>query len=206
MRVIILGPQGSGKSLQADLISKRFGISHIDVGQLLRDHIARKTEIGKKIEGPMKRGELIPSELANQVVEERLGQPDCAKGFVFDGYPRELNEAEFLDSLEEIDAVLVLDVPDDVAIKRIGARRVCVGCTAPLYGLPKDIGKECAECGGNLVQREDDKPEAVQKRIQLYHEETEPLIEYYKPRDIVHTIDATGPVEDVFKKITQALS
>jgi adenylate kinase len=205
MKIVILGPQGAGKSLQADLISKHFGIPHIDVGQLLRDHIARKTEIGKKIEGQMKRGELMPSAIVDKIVKERLSQPDCAKGFVFDGYPRELAEAEFLDELVKLDAVLVLEVPDDLAINRISARRVCLGCTAPLYGLPKDIGKACGECGGKLVQREDDKPGPVKKRLQLYHEVTEPLIEYYKPRDIVHRVDATGNIQTVFKLILKAL-
>ena len=206
MNIVILGPQGAGKGTQAERVSKRLGVPHIDFGQLLRDHVARKTEIGKKIEKPLRQGELIPSALMDGIVQERIGQPDCENGFVFDGYPRQLEEAEFLDSIADIDAVIILEIPDELAVTRLAARRVCSGCVTPLYGMPKDIGKACRACGGTLVQREDDKPEAVKRRLELYHEETEPLIEYYTPRGILHRIDATGEIEDVFKKIMQALS
>ncbi len=205
MKVIMIGPQGSGKGTQADLLSKRFSIPHIDVGQLLREHVAKKTEIGKKLEGPMKKGELLPPELIDTIVEQRLGETDCAKGFVLDGYPRQIEEAEFLDDLAEIDAVVVLELPDAVAVERLSARRTCVGCTDQLYGLPEEIGTACKECGGKLTQREDDKPAAVKRRLALYHEETEPLIEYYTPRDIMHRIDGQGTVDAVFKRIMQAL-
>jgi adenylate kinase len=205
MRIVILGPQGSGKGTQADLLSRHFKIPHIDVGQLLREHIARKTEFGKKIEAPMRKGELLPHEVVDAVVEERIENPDCKNGFIIDGYPRELGEAEFLDSINGLDAVVVLEIPDELAVERISKRRVCVGCDVPLYGLPEDIGKKCAACGGILKQREDDKPEAVRKRLEVYHEETEPLIDYYKPRDIVRRIDGQGEVRDVFKRILKEL-
>ncbi len=205
-KLVILGPQGSGKGTQADLLSKRYNIPHIDVGQVLREHVTKKTEIGKKLEEPMKKGELLPHDLIDPVVEQRLSEPDCKKGFVLDGYPRQLEEAEFLDSIADLDAVIVLEIPDTVAVKRLSARRICLGCTAFLYGLPKEIGKECQECGGKLVQREDDKPAAVKQRLKLYHEETEPLIEYYKPRDILHRINGTGTVEEVFQRIMHGLS
>jgi len=206
MKFIILGPQGSGKGTQADLLATRFGIPHLDIGQILREHIANKTPIGKKIEAAMKKGELLPSDVVNKVVETRLEQEDCTDGFVLDGYPRELNEAEFLDELTDIDAVVMLDIPDEVAVKRLSARRVCIGCIAPLYGLPKDIGKECASCNGKLAQREDDKPDVVKKRLEVYHEETEPLVEYYRPRHIVHVVDGQGTIEEVFRRIMTALS
>jgi adenylate kinase len=206
MKLVLLGPQGSGKGTQADLLSTRYAVPHIDVGSILREHIAKKTDIGKQIEGPMKRGELLPHKVIDQVVEERLAQPDCAKGFVLDGYPRQLEEAEFLDGTTDIDAVIILDIPDELAVKRLAARRVCIGCTVPLYGLPAEIGPKCEECNGKLVQREDDKPAAVKKRLEAYHDETEPLIEYYKPRGIVHVIDADGTVEEVFKRVMKALS
>lgn len=205
MNIIILGPQGSGKGTQADLLSKHFKIPHIDGGQLLRNEIAQKTEIGKKIAGPIKRGELIPSEIMDDIIRNRIAQPDCAKGFVFDGYPRQLEEAEFLDSITDIDAVIILDIPDELAVKRLAARRICVGCTVPLYGETKDIKKPCEACGGKLEQREDDKPAAVKRRLELYHEQTEPLIEYYRPRGIVHVVDGSKAIQPVFKAILKEL-
>ncbi|MEM4246939.1 MAG: adenylate kinase [Candidatus Woesearchaeota archaeon] len=206
MKIVILGPQGSGKGTQADLISKRFSIPHIDAGQLLRDQVAKKTALGKKIEGAMKKGQLLPYKIVNEVIGQRLSEPDCETGFVLDGYPRQIEEAEFLDSITDIDAVIVLDIPDEIAVKRLSARRVCVGCRVPLYGLPEEIGKACSECGGKLEQRADDKPEAVRNRLRIYHETTEPLKEYYKPRSILHVIDGTGSVEEVFKLIMKEIS
>ncbi len=205
MKVIILGPPGAGKGTQAERVSKQLGLPHIDFGAILRDHIARKTEIGKKIEKPISRGELIPSDIMDKIVQERIAQPDCKKGFVFDGYPRQLEEAKFLDSITDLDAVIILDIPDELAVKRLSARRLCVGCPTPLYGLLKDIGKACTKCSGKLVQRDDDKPEAIKKRLELYHEETEPLIEYYKPRNIVHIVDGTGTIQEGLKRILDAL-
>jgi len=205
MRIILLGPQGSGKSIQADLLAKHFKVPHIDVGQVLRDHIARKTALGKKIKVKMKKGELLPSDIVNQVVKKRLAQPDCNKGFVFDGYPRELEEAAFLDDITHIDLVIILDIPDDLAVERISKRMLCVGCTVPLYGLPEKIGKDCKSCGGKLIQRDDDKSEAVKKRLKIYHDVTEPLIEYFRPRDILHNIDGTGTVEVVNKRIMKSI-
>jgi adenylate kinase len=205
LNIVILGPQGSGKGTQADLLSRHFKIPHIDGGQLLRNEIAQKTEVGKKIAGPIKRGELIPSEIMDDIIRSRIAQPDCAKGFVFDGYPRQLEEAEFLDSITDIDAVVILDIPDELAVKRLAARRICIGCTVPLYGLPKDIKKPCESCGGKLEQRADDQPAAVKRRLELYHEQTEPLIEYYRPREIVHVVDGSKEIQPVFKSILKEL-
>ncbi len=197
-----MGPQGSGKGTQADLISKRFSIPHIDTGSLLREHIAKKTEIGKIIEKPMMKGDFAPPEQVDKIINLRIDEPDCKKGFVLDGYPRQLEQAEFLDTVSDVDAVIVIDVPDAVGVKRISGRRTCKKCAA-VFGPD---AKKCAECGGELYQRKDDKPEIVKERLKKYHEETETLIEYYKPRDIVHKIDGTGTVEEVFKLIMQALS
>jgi adenylate kinase len=202
VKIVIMGPQGSGKGTQADLISKRFSSPHIDTGSLLREHVAKKTEIGKIIEKPMMKGDLVPPEQVDKIIHLRLEEPDAKKGFVLDGYPRQLEQAEFLDSVTGIDAVIVVDVPDDISVKRISGRRTCKKCAA-VFGPD---AKKCADCDGELFQRKDDKPEIVKTRLVKYHEETEPLIEYYTPREIVHVIDGTGTVEEVFKKIMQVLS
>jgi adenylate kinase len=202
MKIIILGPQGSGKGTQADLISKRFSIPHIDTGALLREQVANKTEIGKIIEKPMMKGELVPPEAVDKVIEMRISEPDCKKGFVLDGYPRQLEQAEFLDSVTDLDAVIIIEVPDEIGVKRISGRRTCKKCGAVFTAE----AKECSDCGGELYQRKDDKEEIVRARLKKYHEETEPLIEYFKPREIVHIIEGTGTVEEVFKLIMKELS
>ena len=171
MKLVFLGPPGSGKGTQAELVSLKLGVPHIDVGALLREEVDKKTDLGKKVGVLMKKGELLPHEDIDTFVEARLGD-----GFVLEGYPRELAEAEFLDSIAEIDAVIVLDVPDDVVIKRLLERK-----------------------------RADDKNAAIQKRLSVYREETEPLIEYYAPRKLVRRIDGVGSVEDVFKRIMKVI-
>jgi len=206
MHIVILGPQGSGKSTMADLLAKKFRVPHIDGGQLLRTEIAQGTVIGRRIAEPMRKGELIPSEIVNEVMRQRLSKTDCAKGYVFDGYPREIPEAEFLDGIAPPDAVIVLKIPDVLAVKRLAARRVCQGCTAPLYGMLKDIRKACGSCGGKLVQREDDKPAIVRRRLKIYHKATEPVIAYYKERGIAHSVDAKGGVKTVFTRILKTLA
>jgi len=202
MKIVIIGPQGSGKGTQAELISKRFSIPHIDTGSLLREHAAKKTEFGKIIEKPMMKGEFVPPEVVDKIIKLRLEEPDAKKGFIIDGYPRQLEQAEFLDDVAEIDAVLVIEVPDDISVKRIAGRMTCKKCSAVFTSE----AKKCSECGGELFQRKDDTEDIVRKRLEKYHEETEPLIEYYTPRDIVNIIDGTGTVEEVFKLVMNVLS
>jgi adenylate kinase len=146
-------------------------------------------------------GELVPPEYVDELIKQRLSMPNAKKGFVIDGYPRQLEQAEFLDSIAEIDAVIIIEVPDEVGVKRISGRRTCKKCGVVFTSE----AKKCSDCGGELYQRKDDKPEIVKARLARYHEETEPLLEYYKPRGIVHKIDGTGSIEEVFKAIMQEL-
>lgn len=201
MKIIINGPQGSGKSTQADLVAKKLGLPHINMGRLLRQEVEKQTEIGKKIKGVMKKGELLPSDIVNQIAKERLEKPDCANGFVIDGYPRELEEAEFLDSIADLDFAIFLEISDEIGVKRLSARRLCTGIKEAIYGLPEEVGEKCKELGGKLVQREDDKPEAVKKRLNLYHEVTEPLKEYFRAKDIFHEVDGSKSIDETFKDI-----
>jgi adenylate kinase len=202
MNIVILGPQGSGKGTQAQHLAEAFSIPHISVGDLLRDEIAAKTTVGKQIEQLLKGGKFAPPTVVNRLVKKRLELDDAENGWILDGYPRDLNQAEFLDEVATIDAVIALDIPDKVAIARISKRRVCPKCHE-VYGLAKKPKKAgvCDICKTKLVHRNDDKPAAIKQRLKWYHDETEPLIEYYKPRDIVHRINSNRDSDLVFKEI-----
>jgi len=203
---IILGPQGSGKGTQAKILAKHYGIPHISTGDMLREAIAQGTELGKKAKTLINQGKLVPDEVVDGIVSERLECPDCKEGYILDGYPRNLGQAEALDSIADIRYVIVLDVPDEVSIKRIVHRRQCKKCGA-IFGIdmkPKKAGI-CDRCGDALYQREDDKDEAVRKRLKIYHDETEPILEYYRPRNIVHSVDGTKKVDEVQQEMHHIL-
>lgn len=202
MKLIILGPQGSGKGTQAQRLAAYLNVPNISVGDLLRDEIAKKTATGKQIEAQLKKGNFAPPLVVNRLVQKRLEQPDAENGWILDGYPRSLEQAEFLDEIDSVDVVLVLDIPDKVSLQRISARLSCPKCHT-VYGLaltPKKKGI-CDKCGAKLVHRDDDKPAAIKQRLERYHDETEPLLEYYKPRGIVRKVDGTVNAEAVFKEI-----
>jgi len=206
MRLVMLGPPGSGKGTQAERLAEHFNVPHISVGELFREEVAEETEIGKKIESHLNKGELVAHDITHQVVAKRLDLPDADKGWILDGYPRDLDQAEFLDQLSEPEAVLIIDVPEDLSIERISKRRVCEKCQE-VYGInikPKKEGV-CDKCGGKLVHRDDDKPEAIKKRLKIYQEETEPLSDYYKPREIVFRVDGSKDIETLYKEIISIL-
>ena len=200
MNIIMFGPPGSGKGTQAEMIAERYGIPHISTGDIFRAAMAQGTDLGKQITERMKKGILISDEITIKLVELRLKEVDCTEGFIMDGFPRTLAQAEAFDSMVEIGFVIVLDVPDEVIIERISKRRTCAKCKSPA-----NKGDKCEKCGGELVQRSDDTPEAIKHRLIVYHEQTQPLLEYYKPRDIVYHVDGNRPIEPIFKDIIKIL-
>ena len=208
MNVILLGPPGGGKGTQAERIVEKYGIPHIATGDILRAAGAKGTELGKKAKEYMDRGELVPDEIVIGIVKERLKQPDCEKGFLLDGFPRTIKQAEALDEMlkelgKKIDAVIYIDVPEEEVVKRIAYRRVCRNCGAVynlIYSPPKEDNK-CDKCGGELYQRDDDREEVVRQRFKVYMENTAPLIEYYERRGILYRVDGTKSIDEVWQQI-----
>ncbi len=205
-KICLFGPQGSGKGTQAKRLIAEFGVPHLSTGDIFRKAIAEETELGQKIQEIIKSGQLVPSEVTNAVMKERLLQEDCLNGFVLDGYPRNLNQAEALDGVTSVTHVVVLSIPDEESIRRLSRRRVCVSCGAT-YHLdfqPPQQEDICDSCGKELQQREDDQPEAIAKRLEIYHAETQPLIARYKDRGIVSEIDGLGTIDEVWERVKTA--
>lgn len=212
MKIIMLGAPGAGKGTQAKRIAAKYTIPHISTGDIFRANIKNGTELGKKAKTYMDQGLLVPDELVVDLVVDRVNQEDCRNGYVLDGFPRTIPQAEALDKAlaalgQKMDYAIDVDVPDENIIKRMGGRRACVGCGATyhlVYAAPKTDGI-CDTCGGELILRDDDKPETVEKRLGVYHEQTQPLIEYYTKAGILKTVDGTVDMEDVFAAIVSIL-
>ncbi|MBE8540306.1 adenylate kinase [Geoglobus acetivorans] len=212
MNLILLGPPGAGKGTQAKRIVEKYGIPQISTGDMLRDAVAKGTELGKKAKEYMDKGELVPDEVVIGIVKERLMQPDCENGFILDGFPRTINQAEALDDIldemnRKIDAVINIAVPDEEILKRIVYRRICKECGAVynlIYSPPKVDGK-CDKCGGDLYQRDDDKEETVKERLRVYREQTAPLIDYYSRKGSLQNVDGTKNIEEVWSQIVALL-
>ncbi len=212
MNLIFLGAPGAGKGTQAKMVSEKYGIPQISTGDMLREAVAKGTELGKKAKEYMDRGELVPDEIVIGIVKERLQQPDCEKGFILDGFPRTLAQAEALDEMlkelgKKIDAVINIAVPEEEVVKRIVYRRTCKNCGAVyhlIYNPPKEDNK-CDKCGGELYQRDDDKEETVRERYRVYRENTEPLIEYYRKKGILYDVDGTKDIKGVWEQIEAIL-
>lgn len=204
--MLIFGPQGSGKGTQGKLICDEYGLIHISTGDIFRDNISRGTDLGKQVQEIVKSGALVPDELTNALVKDRLSKDDIKRGFLLDGFPRNMAQAEFLDGVIDINAVIVLDVPDSVTIERISARRLCKNCKAS-YNLkfkPPAIEGKCDKCGGELVQREDDKPESIKDRLAIYHSQTAKIVERY-PEKIVVRVEGSGSIDEVFEKVKDGI-
>jgi adenylate kinase len=195
MRLVLIGPPGAGKGTLAGKLAAKRGLVHLSTGDVLRDAINRGTPLGAKAEEYVEAGKLVPQEILGGVVAEKLGQLD---GFVLDGYPRTLEQAEFLTDLAavDVDAVIYVAIAEEEAAERLRGRRVCAGCGAVI-----DDGETCGNCGsGDLAARADDRPDTVKKRYEVYMRETEPVIEYYRGRGILHEVDGTGSREEVLAR------
>ena len=212
MKLIMLGAPGAGKGTQAKMIAAKYQIPHISTGDIFRSNIKNDTELGRKAKEYMDQGLLVPDELTVDLVIDRLAQDDCQKGYILDGFPRTIPQAEALTAAlakrgEKMDFAIDVDVPDENIVSRMSGRRACTGCGATYHIVhnPSKKGELCEVCGEPLVLRDDDKPETVQKRLSVYHEQTQPLIEYYGGQGILKTVDGTQPMDDVFAAITKIL-
>lgn len=212
MKTIMLGAPGAGKGTQAKQIADKYSIPHISTGDIFRANIKNGTELGKKAKQYMDQGALVPDELTCDLVMDRIQQDDCKNGFVLDGFPRTIPQAEALDAAlgkinEKMDYAIDVDVPDENIVNRMSGRRACLNCGATyhLISIPPKVEGICDRCGSEIVLREDDKPETVQKRLKVYHEQTQPLIDYYKNQGILKSVDGTQPMDEVFKAIVTIL-
>lgn len=213
LALIFLGPPGAGKGTQAKQIAQSCGIPHLSTGDMFRDAISRSTELGKLVKPIMERGELVPDELVMKMVEERLTQPDCAQGFLFDGFPRTLAQASALDGILEgrgFAKPLVIDlaVSEDKLVRRLSGRRMCSvgGEIYNIYDAPPKNDEICDIDGGKLVQRPDDRPEVVKERLVAYERQTKPLTDYYRGKGVLETVDAGAGVEEVNRAVRQVLN
>ena len=208
MNLILLGAPGAGKGTQGELISKKLGIPTISTGNMLREAVANGTELGKKVKSIMESGALVPDELILDLVEDRVAQPDCEKGFILDGVPRTLPQAEALDARGvRIDHVVSLEIDDEVITERMSGRRVCKACGASYHIVNNPTKAEgiCDLCGGEVAIRKDDEPETVKHRLEVYHASTEVLISYYAAQGKVRTVEGNQPIEDAQRDILQAI-
>lgn len=212
MRLVLLGPPGAGKGTQAAAVRDRFGIPHISTGEMLRAAIAAGTPVGRRARGIVEGGNLVPDEMMTEMVKDRLSAPDAARGFILDGYPRNIDQAVTLESIlqalgQRLDHVLYLALDDDEIVRRLSGRRTCGSCGAPYHvdsAPPKERGV-CDVCGGSLAQREDDREEVVMRRLKVYRERTEPLVGFYRQSGLLREVEASGSVSDVESRLAAAI-
>ena len=212
MKIIMLGAPGAGKGTQAKKIAEKYSIPHISTGDIFRANIKNNTELGKKAKTYMDKGELVPDELVVDLIMDRFQDADCANGYVLDGFPRTIPQAEALDKAlaannEAVDFAINVEVPDENILNRMSGRRACVGCGATYhiqFNAPKVEGV-CDTCGEKLILRDDDKPETVKNRLSVYHEQTQPLIDYYTGQGVLKTVDGTKNLDEVFGDIVKIL-
>ena len=212
MKIIMLGAPGAGKGTQAKMIADKYGVPHISTGDIFRANIKNGTELGMEAKKYMDQGLLVPDELTVRILLDRVAQDDCKNGYALDGFPRTIPQAEVLDSEltklgDHIDYAINVDVPDENIVKRMSGRRACLTCGATYHieHVPPKKEGICDVCGSELVLRDDDKPETVKNRLNVYHEQTQPLIDFYTEKGVLKTVDGTVPMEEVFAAITAIL-
>lgn len=212
MKIIMLGAPGAGKGTQAKMIAAKYGIPHISTGDIFRANIKNGTELGAKAKEYMDKGLLVPDELVVDLVIDRFKADDCKNGYVLDGFPRTIPQAEALDNAltasgESVDYAINVEVPDENIVNRMSGRRACVGCGATYHIVynPTKVEGKCDTCGADLILRDDDKPETVLNRLKVYHEQTQPLINYYEGKGILKEVDGTVDMNEVFAAITAIL-
>lgn len=208
MKLIFLGPPGAGKGTLAGLISKEYSIPQISTGDIFRDAIKRETELGKKVKEIVGRGDLVPDELTVSLVQERLSQPDAQKGYILDGFPRTIPQAEALGTFQKLDAVVDFAIDDALVIERLSGREICKNCGAIYHvkNMPSKVKGVCDKCGGPTYTRPDDSLESIKNRLEVYREQTEPLIAYYGKKNLIRKIDSSKSPEDTHVQIRKALS
>ena len=207
MRLVLVGPPGAGKGTQAVFLAEHYSIPHISTGDIFRANLKAGTPLGQEAKSFMDRGELVPDSVTNAMVKDRLTHDDVANGFLLDGFPRNVVQAEVLRAIlaeqkSPLDAVLELNIADSEIIERLSSRLTCRGCGAPAPAT----AQACAACGGELYQREDDKAEVIARRLEVYNEQTEPIIAFYRGEGLLITISATGAVSEITERATTALS
>ncbi len=212
MKIIMLGAPGAGKGTQAKMISEKYGIPHVSTGDIFRANIKNGTELGMEAKKYMDQGLLVPDELTVKILLDRVAQADCADGYVLDGFPRTIPQAEVLDKAlaelgSSIDYAINVDVPDENIVRRMSGRRACLSCGATYHieHVPPKQEGICDKCGKELVLRDDDKPETVQNRLKVYHDQTQPLIDFYTKKGVLRAVDGTADMKDVFEAIVSIL-
>lgn len=212
MKIIMLGAPGAGKGTQAKMIAGKYDVPHISTGDIFRANIKNGTELGMEAKKYMDQGLLVPDELTVRILLDRVAQDDCKNGYVLDGFPRTIPQAEVLDEAlsklgDKIDYAINVDVPDENIIRRMSGRRACLTCGATYHieHVPPKKEGVCDTCGSELVLRDDDKPETVKNRLDVYHKQTQPLIDFYTEKGVLKTVDGTLPMEEVFAAITAIL-
>jgi adenylate kinase len=209
MKIILLGAPGSGKGTQGDLVTKKYGFPRISTGDLLREAVALETPLGKEAKAIMERGDLVADDLVVKMVEERITKPDCTEGYILDGFPRTINQARKLENIDKNHQEVVIEIylSDQVVIDRLSTRRICSSC-GTIYNLldhTPEAENICNVCSGKIIRRDDDKPEVIQERLKIYHEQTEPLVDYYETKTNYFQINGEGTIEEIFARVCEVL-
>ena len=208
MRLIFLGPPGAGKGTLATMVSKEHGIPQVSTGDMFREAIKKETELGRKVKAILAAGDLVPDELTVDLVKERLAQPDAAKGYILDGFPRTIPQAEALEKFQKLDAVVNFAIDDALVVTRLSGREVCRNCGAIYHvtNMPSRVKGVCDKCGGPLYTRPDDTLESIRNRLDVYRRQTEPLIEFYRHRELLRDIDSSRSPQDTHDQIAKVLA